>query len=154
MKSKKNIFIAVFFVLITLCSLIIHAVLVYRDGHFSCRSSMTYFTGNSQLTTKFKFVFNGRTGEFSSLGEYREAGKKDQKISQLMKFNYIRVGDDMVLVSTQSNLSDSQIKSLKNIVPDFYLRKDRGLNLHLFRQGDHGYVFINNDIPTFICTRI
>lgn len=154
MKSKKNIFLASFFVLTTLCFLIIHAVLAYRDEHFSCRSSITYFTENSQLNTKFKFVFNGRTGEFSSLGEYREVGKVDQKISQFMKFNYIRMGDDMVLVSTQSNFSDSQIKSLQNIVPDFYLRKDRGLNLHLFRQGDHGYVFINNDIPSFICTRV
>jgi hypothetical protein len=154
MKTKKNKLLAIIFALVALSFLVVHAVYTYRADHFSCVSRIIYFKGNTKLTVQVKFYFDGGNGIFGSLGEYGEIGEEGRGIAQTMTFNYIRRGSEIVMISTQSTLSDSQILFLNNMVPDFYLRKDRGLRLRLFRQGDKGYVFMNNDIPSFICTGV
>ncbi|MFI8418244.1 hypothetical protein ACQKDS_17910 [Serratia sp. NPDC078593] len=126
----------------------------YRANHFSCRGSVHYFKDDAQFTAHLKFMFNGGKGEVSSLGEFLEQGEKSQKISQSLKFNYTRTGDDMFLISTQSTLPDSLAKIMTNLVPDFYLYPDRGLRIHIYRQGNKGYVFMVDNIPSFICAKI
>ncbi|ATM74964.1 hypothetical protein CRN79_03485 [Serratia fonticola] len=153
MKIKKSIFIALILMLFAFTPRIIMEFDNYRDDHFSCWGRINFYEKNIEYSAQVKYTFNGGKGILNSRGELTYLGGRTRKIHQNLIFKYTHSGDEIIMVSTQSALSDEQAKSLDNILPDFYLYKDRGLRIRIFNQGHNGYVFVTSGIPIFLCTK-
>lgn len=154
MNGKIIITLFILLTLVFVSYFIEKAVQDYRSEHFSCRGSVEMSDDKRFYTVQVKYSFDGGAGEVITLGEYSESGKRHRRISQRLLFNYTHNGDEFVMLSTNSALSDAQARMLSALIPDFYLYKDRGFRIRIYRQGNSGYVFTTYGIPMFICTKI
>ncbi|XXD08000.1 hypothetical protein ACMYSN_17950 [Klebsiella sp. R445] len=154
MKSKSaNLFIVILTMLIILIYLA-QMVYNYRHNHFSCGGNITFSDDKRSYSVQVKYIFNGGGGKVIARGEYHEAGMKNVRLLHQLAFDYMRRDDSIVMFSTTPALSDTQARMLDTLVPDFYLYKDRGFRVRIFKQGKSGYIFTNLGIPVFICTKI
>jgi hypothetical protein len=154
MNVKKTILLFTILVMLAISPCVVDLIMIYRADHFSCRGKIDFSDNKRDYTVQVKYIFNGGRGEVTTLGEYSDRWLRNRRISQQLLFDYTHNGDELVMLSTNSALSDEQARMLDKLVPDFYLYKDRGFRIRIFRQGDSGYVFTTYDIPVFICTKI
>jgi hypothetical protein len=126
----------------------------YRSDQFSCSGRIDFTDKKRNYTVQVKYIFNRGKGEVATIGEYNEVGQNSQRLIQQLSFDYTRNGRELVMLSTSSSLSDEQARMLNTLVPDFYLYKDRGFRIQIYRQGEFGYVFTTYGVPVFICSKI
>ncbi|HEM8838447.1 TPA: hypothetical protein U2R15_004156 [Klebsiella aerogenes] len=123
----------------------------YQQTHFTCSAGIDIYSGNVIYVVNMSYEFNGYNGILRSLGDYKDGNQKDVRIARNFTFHTEQDGKDTVLFSQEGIQDEGQAKLLSTIIPDFYLYKDRGLTLRLYRQGRHGYVFTLDSLPLFYC---
>ncbi|AIN18821.1 hypothetical protein CH54_2381 [Yersinia rochesterensis] len=153
MNGKKTLILFVFLTMLAFSPLIAKVVHRYNSDHFSCLGRINIISSETNFNAQAKYSFDGDHGEVAVVGELSKLGERTQRISQQLLFNYTRNGNEIIMLSKNSALSDNQARMLVSLVPDFYLFKDRGLRIRIYQQGD-GYVFTTFNIPVFICTKI
>ncbi|WP_145561561.1 hypothetical protein [Yersinia bercovieri] len=153
MNGKNTLMFFVFLTALAFSPYIAKMVYDYHSDHFSCRGRINFIYNEVNFNVQVKYTFNGNEGEVAVVGELSKPGERPQRISQQLSFNYTHNGNEIVMLSTHSALSDDQARMLVSFVPDFYLFKDRGFRIRIYQQGD-GYVFTTFNIPVFICTKI
>lgn len=153
MNAKKTLILFAILMVIAFSPYIAKIIYDYHSDHFSCRGRINFIYNETHFNAQVKYTFNGDKGEVAVVGELNRPGERTQRISQQLLFNYTHNGNEIVMLSTNSALSDDQARMLVSFVPDFYLFKDRGLRIRIYQQGD-GYVFTTFNLPVFICTKI
>lgn len=154
MNSKNRYMLWALLAMLAISPYIVQSILNYQADHFSCGGRIEFSDNQRTYTVQVKYTFDGGTGEVTTLGEYSDSGKRSRRLSQQLSFDYTHHGHELVMLSTSSTLSDVQARVLDSLVPDFYLYKDRGFRIRIYRQGDNGYVFTTYGVPVFICTKI
>lgn len=125
----------------------------YQFDHFTCSGKIVFSDENRNYSVHVKYIFDEGAGEVVTLGEYQDSNMTSRRLSQQLSFNYTHKGDEIVMLSTKSTLNDANARMLDSLVPDFYLYRDRGFRIRIFKQGESGYVFTTFGVPVFICTK-
>lgn len=153
MKKKVNFFIAIVFITVTLAPIVYFFYLNYKETHFSCWAKSHTKRGEQYLFTEFQLIFSKNRGELNSIVKYSDSNNKERIINANLKFTYKKDGNRVVLISSDSISDRSLITLLDPTVPDFFLQKDRGLSMSIFRQGNDAYIFTSEGIPLFVCNK-
>ncbi|MGF6193336.1 hypothetical protein [Serratia sp. 2723] len=153
MKKKASFFWGVIFIMVILTPSVYLFYLNYKETHFSCWAKSHATRGGQYHFSEFQLIFNSGQGELNSIVKYSDPNNKERIINANLKFTYKKDSDRIILVSSDSINDRSLITLLGSIVPDFFLQKDRGLSMRIFRQGNDAYIFTSEDIPLFICNK-
>lgn len=154
MEIKKKLYWVILLITFSIFSYYAKKYFTYNENKFSCSGRINFFDEVRTYSVQVRYSFNGGEGEVVTLGEYSEIEGVKLKISQQLSFNYTQNGNDIVMVSTGSTLNDNQARLLDTLVPDFYLYKDRGFRIRIYKQDDSSYVFTTYGAPIFICYRL
>jgi hypothetical protein len=149
---KAKIFLIFLLFMIILSPFFVEIFNDYKKDNFSCWGNIIFKRQEGTYSVKVRYVFSGETGQVITIGEYNEPGLPTRKVTQNLAFKFTREGDEYTMISTLSLLSTSQARLLSGIVPDFYLYKDRGLQIFIHKQGSNGLVLRTASLPIFICT--
>jgi len=154
MFSKKMFLIILLVFIITALTFVVNISYNYHYDHFSCVGKIEFNKNDKKYFAQVKYIFDGGKGQIYALGEYSQPGQPNKKISQRLLFTYTRKNNEIMMLSKRSLLNDSQSRILNELIPDFYLYKDRGFRIKIFSLQGGGYVFTTYNLPVFICTKI
>lgn len=125
----------------------------YQLNHFTCWSKAYIHKGDATYHVLFKYTFNGGDGVVSSVGQYTEPNVNNIRITQNPPFTYYNNSNEFLMLSKSTKLTESDAKLLDPILPDFYIYEDRGFQISIFKEGDNGLIFSQDDLPIFICNK-
>lgn len=148
--NRKNTFTTLFFITIVGCLSFIYAHKKHINN-FTCQGQVNSFKGSVSYRARDQYTFSNGNGEIQTVGFYIN---KDQKkeITYNIKFTYDIIGDDFYMFSTYSSLNSADANLLNDVVPDFYLYKDRGFRMIVSLYDKNTYVFSTLGVPFLVCT--
>ncbi|AKJ42306.1 hypothetical protein [Pragia fontium] len=153
----KNKIARAYLLVLTLASLALvgyYGYMLYQKDNFSCDGRFYIKNNRDVLDLNVHYRFNAGVGLVESQGEFIPYnGEPARPIKIHIKFSYHQDGDKMFLISENTNPNQQDITLLNQLLPDFFLIRNRGINMHIYPQGQEGYVFSGDKIPYFLCLK-
>ena len=125
----------------------------HQEDDFSCESRFYIQNEDNLLEMDVQYNFNSGKGDVESSGYFIPNGGEPKPIKINVKFSYHKEGNDYLLTSNTTHPNYNDILMLKNALPDFFLTRNRGLNVHIYPQGQAGFVFSGDKVPYFLCLK-
>ncbi|NTX77449.1 hypothetical protein FCL49_09385 [Serratia proteamaculans] len=150
---KTKIFISILLLSLLAMPLSLYLLSYFKSNHFTCRAKTYIYRGDVRYFTLMKFDFNGGTGHFSSVSEYHDGKVSLPRININFDFSYSKNDAGVLLLSSNSTLAPSIAKQLRPIMADFFIYPQRGYQVRVEKFYDDGYVFIEGDLPAFVCIK-
>lgn len=147
--NRKNIFSTLLFIIIMGCLSFIYAH-KKSINNFTCQGQVNSFKGDVSYRARDQYTFSNGNGEIQTIGVYIDKNQK-KEISYDIKFKYDRIGDEFNMLSTYSSLNSADANLLNDVVPDFYLYKDRGFRMIVSLYERKIYVFSTLGVPFILC---
>ena len=151
MNNKKQWLLITLMTLISLSPLTGVVYSHWQKNNFSCKSDVTVGNDEGDLSVSLDFTFDDGRGQISSVGMLKDKNGKINHLMREMKFEYYREKGSIVMVSDGPNVYSPFKSGFGYSIPDFFLYKDRGINIRMVPNGIAGYVVLMNNLPTFYC---
>lgn len=126
------------------------------ENSFSCTSKFVVHDKNLEVKLVIDKFFEEKIGTMILSGVVLENKKKVGDIHREVYFDYTRGDNVYVMKSRDVNVGsgdDQKIEFLEKYMPDFFFKKDKILNLGVFKMSKKAYVFFKSDNPVFFCNK-
>ncbi|MEX1842739.1 hypothetical protein KMW40_20200 [Enterobacter cloacae] len=131
-------------------------VILSRHKINPCYGTSSQINGNEKLILSSVIKFSGEHGYLKLTGDYFIDGLAKAHVAREVSFRFTIENNEFKAVS-ESVVTRSDDTMDKKLLPgyfaDFFLRKDRGLNLKLKHTETNGLVFFIDDSPVLYCNK-
>lgn len=153
MTKKMSLFMWAIFFAILAATIILYWHTAYAKKHFSCEAQLTLIDQTSSYDVLMNFTFANDSGTYEASGLYKDRDGRTINTSNKVNFTYWRKGNNLYLISKETNeLPKSDIPVI-DWKPDFFRKRNRGLALQVIQENADGYLFLYDSTPLFYCTR-
>lgn len=125
---------------------------VQRDS-FSCEVYTTIIQGDATIELIMNYDFRQGKGHYQSSGEYSSPGKPTIRLSNKVEFDYWYEDGRVIMISSETNELPRKDFPFRNVIPDFYHLRERGVSFQVVPANDSSYYFLYAGSPVFYCIR-
>ena len=150
--NKKALRWSVIF-LLAISPLFVAGYLHHQRNNFSCETHVTIVEQHAVIDSIMNFSFNDGVGSYDSSGDYIEENNPPVAISNKVGFTYWREGDEVVMVSDETNFLPKKHLNYLTYIPDFFQQRERGIRWSILPANADSYYFIYSNSPVMYCTK-
>lgn len=126
----------------------------YQSSHFVCQSDLVIASDTITLTLLSSFAFNGEYGEYHATGSLKQLTQPPISVNRAFRFNYLFNQGQLLMISAENSTHSSSLEHITQLVPDFFLYRNRGVELQLSRLNRSSYLFSQNNTPYIYCQKL
>ncbi|MCK7229997.1 hypothetical protein L8P27_19525 [Enterobacter asburiae] len=140
--------------LVSLTALFLFFYHKHTTYEFSCQGEVTSKGSNAVVRHLIAVNMERGEGRFDIIDQFTPSETQAQKkIINTLFFHYSQKDNRVMMVSETENQYADYLRT-ETIVPDFFLRQNRGLALKMIPVNKSAYLFIDGNTPVFFCKKM
>jgi hypothetical protein len=139
--------------LVTGLPLIATGYFQYQRNHFSCEIHATLVDKDDSVESVIYLTLDGAKGIYEASGDYTQAHQPTLSVSNKIYFSYEWEGQDLIMVSDETNPLPKTQQNFRLNMPDFFFHRERGIRMQVMPANNNSYYFFFENNPVFYCSR-
>lgn len=126
-----------------------------KPTKLSCDASFILHKDGHVLKLLMSYIFYDNNGIAMLNGAEVTPEGVTHTVNRRTVFTYAKVNNSYSLTSTNSYSMPNQAENtvFSELMPAFYFKKDINFNIVIYPQGDEGWVFAAEPVPSFLCEK-
>lgn len=146
------------YIVVALSMLMFFSVLFFYVNHpqpkkISCDASFVLHKNGHVMKLLMSYIFYDQTGIAMLNGAESSPEGLTNTVNRRTVFTYKKLNNSYFLTSTDSySMSNQETNAIfSQLLPAFYFKKDISFNIIIYPQGNEGWVFATDPVPSFLC---
>ncbi|MCG8709346.1 hypothetical protein JHU04_002591 [Brenneria sp. 4F2] len=148
-----NQYFSIFLLAIMMAFFIFFYINRPQSTKLSCDASFVVHKNGYVIKLLMSYIFYDKTGIAMLNGTLSMPDGIINTVNRRTVFNYKKVNNGYFLISTDSYSMSHQAANVifSEVLPVFYFKKDINFNIIIYPQGNEGWVFATDPVPSFLC---